>query len=39
LDEAAVKVAKAARFKPATSEGKPIESCATLPVKFELHGS
>jgi protein TonB len=39
LDEAAVKVAKAARFKPATSEGKPVESCATLPVKFELHGS
>ena len=21
------------------AEGKPIESCATLPVKFELHGS
>jgi protein TonB len=39
LDEAAIKVAKAARFKPATSEGKPVESCATLPVKFELHGS
>jgi protein TonB len=39
LDEAAVKVAKAARFKPATSEGKAVDSCATLPVKFELHGS
>jgi periplasmic protein TonB len=39
LDEAATKVAKAARFKPATSEGKPVDSCATLPVKFELHGS
>jgi protein TonB len=39
LDEAAIKVAKAARFKPATSEGKPVDSCATLPVKFELHGS
>ena len=39
LDEAALKVAKAARFKPATSEGKAVDSCATLPVKFELHGS
>lgn len=38
LDEAAVKVAKATRYKAATSEGKPVESCATLPVKFELHG-
>jgi periplasmic protein TonB len=38
LDEAATKVAKAAKFKPATSEGKPVDSCATLPVKFELHG-
>lgn len=38
LDEAAVKVAKATRYKAATSAGKPIESCATLPVKFELHG-
>jgi len=39
LDEAAIKVAKAARFKPATTEGKAVDSCATLPVKFELHGS
>jgi protein TonB len=39
LDEAAIKVAKATRYKAATSEGKPVESCATLPVKFELHGS
>ncbi|HEV7985329.1 MAG TPA: energy transducer TonB [Steroidobacteraceae bacterium] len=38
LDEAGVKVAKASRYKAATSEGKPMESCATLPVKFELHG-
>ena len=38
LDEAAVKVAKATRYKPASTEGKPVESCATLPVKFELHG-
>jgi protein TonB len=37
LDEAAIKVAKAYRFKPATSEGKPVSSCPTLPVKFELH--
>jgi periplasmic protein TonB len=37
LDEAALKVAKAFRFKPATSEGKPVASCANLPVKFELH--
>jgi len=38
LDEAAIKVAKATRYKAATSEGKPVESCASLPVKFELHG-
>ncbi|MGA8707842.1 MAG: TonB family protein [Steroidobacteraceae bacterium] len=38
LDEAAVKVAKATRYKAATSEGRAVESCATLPVKFELHG-
>ena len=37
LDEAAIKVAKAYRFKPATSEGKPVAACPTLPVKFELH--
>jgi periplasmic protein TonB len=38
LDEAAIKMAKNMRFKAATSEGKPVESCSTLPVKFELHG-
>ncbi len=38
LDEAALKYAKAMRFKPATSEGKPVASCPNLPVKFELHG-
>jgi protein TonB len=38
LDEAAVKVAKATRYKAATTEGKAVESCAVLPVKFELHG-
>lgn len=38
LDEAALKVAKAFRFKPATSEGRPVASCPTLPVRFVLHG-
>jgi periplasmic protein TonB len=38
LDEAAIKVAKLMKFKPATQEGKPIASCPTLPVKFVLHG-
>jgi protein TonB len=37
LDQAAVKLAKASRFKPATQEGKPISTCAPLPVKFSLH--
>jgi protein TonB len=37
LDEAALKVARAMKFKPATSEGKPVASCPTLPVKFVLH--
>lgn len=37
LDVAAVKVAKAFRFKPATSEGRPVATCVTLPVKFQLH--
>jgi periplasmic protein TonB len=39
LDDAALKVARAFRFKPATSEGKPVASCPSLPVKFELHAS
>jgi protein TonB len=38
LDEAAVKVGKAMRFKPPTQEGKPVSTCPTLPVKFQLHG-
>ena len=38
LDEAALKVARAMKFKPATSEGKAVLSCPTLPVKFVLHG-
>jgi protein TonB len=37
LDEAAIKVGKAFRFKPPTQEGKPVATCPTLPVKFELH--
>ena len=39
LDEAAVKLAHAGsgRFKPATVEGKPIEACTKLPVKFKLN--
>lgn len=36
LDEAAIKVAKLYRFNPATENGKPVEACATLPVKFNL---
>ncbi len=39
LDEAAIKVGRAFRFKPPTQEGKPIATCPTLPVKFELHGA
>jgi len=37
LDEAAAKMAKSMKFKPATSEGKPVATCVSLPVKFELH--
>jgi len=39
LDEAAIKLAHAGsgRFKPATVEGKPIEQCTRLPVKFKLN--
>jgi periplasmic protein TonB len=36
LDEAAVRLAKASRFKAATEEGKAIQSCANLPIKFSL---
>ena len=38
LDEAALKVAKLMKFKAATSEGRAVLSCPTLPVKFVLHG-
>jgi protein TonB len=37
LDQAAIKLAKAMKFKPATSEGKAVTQCAPLPVKFTLH--
>lgn len=36
LDEAALKVAKLYRFNPATENGKPVEDCATMPIKFKL---
>jgi periplasmic protein TonB len=36
LDEAAIKVSKLYRFNPATENGKPVEACANLPVKFTL---
>jgi TonB family protein len=36
LDEAAVRAAERVRFKPATKEGKPIDSKATLHIVFQL---
>lgn len=37
LDQAGVKVVNAMRFKPATgTDGKPIETCADVPIKFQL---
>jgi len=36
LNEAAVKLAKQYRFKPATEGGKPVDQCVVLPVKFSL---
>jgi protein TonB len=38
LDEAALKLVHAAsgHFKPATQEGKPIEACGKLPIRFTL---
>jgi protein TonB len=36
LDEAALKVAKLYRFIPATENGKPVEACAAMPIKFKL---
>ena len=36
LDDAAVRLAKAYRFKPATQDGNPVQWCTGLPVKFVL---
>jgi len=36
LDEAAIRVAKASRYKAATQAGKPIAQCANLPIRFSL---
>jgi periplasmic protein TonB len=38
LDAAAVRYAHAMRFKPATQNGKPVDTCPSLPVKFQLNG-
>jgi protein TonB len=37
LNDAAVKIAKQYRFKPATEDGKPVEQCVVLPVKFNVN--
>jgi periplasmic protein TonB len=36
LDEAAIKVAKLYRFNPATENGKPVEECASMPIRFTI---
>lgn len=36
LDEAAVKAARSARFKPAKAEGRPVASAARLTLEFRL---
>jgi TonB family protein len=36
LDAAALKLAKAYKFKSATQGGKPVQQCLSLPVKFVL---
>lgn len=36
LDDAALRVAKQARFKAATQAGKPVQWCGAMPVKFTL---
>jgi protein TonB len=38
LDDAAVKLAKAYRFKPAMQSGHAVSQCTGLPIKFELTG-
>ncbi|HUO36449.1 MAG TPA: energy transducer TonB [Mycobacterium sp.] len=37
LDEAAVRMGTQVRMKPGTVDGKPIEGCSTMPVKFVLN--
>jgi periplasmic protein TonB len=38
LDEAAIKLAKAGRYKPGTEDGKPMaSSCFQFNVKFQIH--
>jgi periplasmic protein TonB len=37
LNDAAVKIAKQYRFKPATEDGKPVAQCFLLPVKFNVN--
>ncbi len=37
LNDAGVKIAKQYRFKPATDDGKPVEQCFLLPVKFNVN--
>lgn len=37
LNDAAVKIAKQYRFKPATEDGKPVDQCFLLPVKFNVN--
>jgi periplasmic protein TonB len=36
LDQAAIKVAKLYRFNPATENGKPVEACAPMPLRFQI---
>jgi protein TonB len=36
LDDAGVRVAKGGRFRAATKAGKPMSSCANLPIRFSL---
>jgi periplasmic protein TonB len=37
LNEAAIRIAKQFRFKAATEDGKAVESCVVLPVKFNVN--
>ncbi len=37
LNEASVKLARQIRFKPRTEDGKPVEQCFVLPIKFNVN--